>query len=143
MDKKEKKAPPPGAFVSVGIDQIDEGRFKKQLDASMLKAYSDLAEYIKATDDQSGKATLTFKIILTKTKGVKDHFTIKTTKAVSIPQPVVESVVKVRNGKLLCQPIGASEHDPDQQAFFDADGKPIGVDAEKDVAGTIGKAANQ
>jgi YD repeat-containing protein len=57
-------------------------------------------------------------------------------------------MVKDAGGKLLCQPTGSNEDDPNQQLFYDARGRVIGgVDLQtgeqittRDVVGKIGKA---
>lgn len=139
-----KSPVPPGAFVELNAGNIDEGKFFKQLNAKIKRAYRELIDYEKSSEDTQGKAVITAQISIFRTKGTKDHFSIVHGTKISTPAQKNVSVVKARGEHLLCQPTGASEFDPDQMVIFDAQGRAIGgVDPEtgevvsNDVAGKI------
>lgn len=138
-----KKSLPPGAMVRVGVDNIAEGDFKKKLDASIRRAVKQLYEYQRDTMDGGGKSVVTATITIAKAKGTDRQMAITTSVKVNIPTPVnISSAKMTDNGDLLCQPVGTSEYDPDQQTIFDNNGKIIGADTEDGaVAGRIEKTA--
>jgi hypothetical protein len=147
---KGKSPVPPGAMVELQVDNIDEGKFKKQFNAAMRRAFKELLAFQKESDSSGGKSVVTASITILKTPGTSDHFTIQHGCKTSVPTMKNVSIVKARGERLLCQPIGASEHDPDQQAFFDAQGRVIGgidpdtgeliEDGPSPVAGKIAQA---
>ncbi len=143
---KAKSPAPPGAMVEMAVDNIDEGKFKRQFNAAMRRAFKDLLAYQKETDSSSGKSTVTATVTIFKTAGTSDHFTIQHGCKTNVPTMKNVSIVKARGERLLCQPIGASEHDPDQQAFFDSQGRIIGNEddaSEDDTPHVVGRIAQQ
>lgn len=136
-------------MVELSIDNIDEGKARKEFNAKIRKAFKELLQYQKDTDSSDGKAIVTLSVTIHKTANTKDHFNVVHSTKVSVPTIKNTSVVKARGERLLCQPIGASLHDPEQQAFFDASGRIIGgvdpdtgelIEEEPHVAGKIAQA---
>lgn len=150
-----KKSPiPPGAYVGVNVNNIDEGKLKKRLDRQLTRAMKELKDYEEQSGDRSGKAVITATIALARSKDSKEFWAITYGVKIATPMPKNLSLVKERNGHLLCQPTGASEFDPDQMVIFDDKGRPIGgTDPETGevydgadkptVAGSIGQVAAQ
>lgn len=137
---------PPGAMVESLLTQMDEGRVLKEVDEALRRAHTELQQYAKVALDLKGKATVTLKINLSFYEGNPELLEQTAKVAVTVPTLTRTAVVKSRGGKMLCQPIGASEHNPDQQTFFDAHGNAISavlVDRKsgeeiQNVAGRIG-----
>jgi len=117
---------PPGGMVELSVDTIDEGKFRKQINRAISRAYRELLEYEKQSEDPSGKAVVTCQVQVFRTKGARDHFSVVHQTKITVPSMKNVSVVKARGEKLLCQPVGSSQYDPDQQTIFDADGRIIG-----------------
>lgn len=151
-----KKSPiPAGAFVELNIDAIAEGKCRRDFERKLRRAYKELMEYEKETGDTKCKSVVLLKVTISRMAAAKEHIAITHNTKLSTPTVSEVSIVRERGGRLLCQPVGASEFDPDQQVLFDSLGRPIqGVDPEtgeafgdeakqKDVAGKIRPAVNQ
>lgn len=113
-------------MVELSIDNIDEGKARKEFNAKIRKAFRELLQYQKDTESSGGKAVVTLSVTMFKTKGTSDHYSVEHSTKITVPTMKNLSVVKARGERLLCQPIGASQHDPEQQAFFDSTGRIIG-----------------
>lgn len=137
---------PPGAYVELDIDLIDEGKLKDVIEQKLRQAHKGLTDYEKETGDLTAKATVTIKLKLQRQRGSQQFMDVLYHARHEVP--VMERVTSVRaaGDKLLCQPAGSNEGDPDQQLFYDQNGRIIGGNPPKsepkDVAGTIGKAVN-
>lgn len=140
---KESSPVPPGAYVELNVDLIDEGKFRAHLESKMKQALKDLLQYEEDTMDRSGSAMVTLKFKMSRTKGSSEFFDLEYTVANQVPNVVRASTAKEANGRLICQPTGTSEDSPDQQLFFDRNGRIIGKTGgeESPVAGRIGKQA--
>jgi hypothetical protein len=103
------------------------------LDNAIKKALSELREYHKATDSSGGKAKI--KLDITLAKETDQFYGVSYSTKVESPGVQRTSMVKEAQGRLICQPTGASERDsddPDQMLIFDSTGKIIG-DLNKDT----------
>ena len=148
-----KKSPvPAGAMMELNLDLIGEGSFRRKFERAIRRAVKELLAYEQETQDQKGKSQVVAKITVARLPSAKDHFNVSFNVKTATPTANEVSVVKARGGRLLCQPVGASEWNPDQQVLFDAQGRAIqGTDpdtgevvsgeGEKDVAGKIERAA--
>lgn len=142
---------PPGAMLEIGLELIDEGKFIKQVNAAIRKAYKDLLDFEKQTDIKTGRASVAVSIGMGRLKQANNHFVVETQITVKQPaSPKGATVVAEKCGRLLCQPVGTND-DPEQQLIFDAQGRIIGdkgalIDnetgevIEKPVAGSIRRA---
>lgn len=136
---------PPGAYVEVGIEIVDEGKFIEQINRAMRDALRQLANYERETGDRAGCSKVTVVLGFRRAKGTDGFFEIKTKIATSVPQPQKASYAIERGGKLLCQPVGTND-DPGQQCFFDSTGRIIGEDGRPQVIDqppVIGRIASQ
>jgi hypothetical protein len=151
-------AAPPGAFLELDIDLIDEGKFSAYVMSKIRQLYDGLDAYEKESGDMTAKATATIKVTVQRLKGSTQSLDLSYRGKAEVPVVTRSTIVKVANGKMLCQPAGSSADDPNQQLFYDAVGRIIGAfdpakgevlgrdEAQaankKHVAGVIGKAAN-
>lgn len=118
-------------YLELSTDLIAEGKFKKKVDAEIRRVFRELREY-EAEVGKTGKAVINAKITINSAKGMNDHYQVKF--VVKSAVPVVESstLVKQKNGRLLCRPEGSAEDSPDQAILqFDDQGNPVaGVDPD-------------
>lgn len=147
---KDQSPAPPGAMVEVGFEILDEGRFLPTVNRKLREAAEALAKYELETGDKTSRSAVAIKITFARVKGAAALMGITTTIATSIPTPKGGSVAMERGGKLLCQPVGTNE-EPQQQLFYDGNGRIIGpvreeIDAATgevvEVAGRIRRAGN-
>lgn len=121
----EKSRAPAGAYVEVGTNEIDEGKFVALLDSALRKAFRDFLDYEKTTGDSKAKVIITPKITLQRMKGSEELIDIAYTIPVKVPTAIRSTVAKERGGKMLAQPAGTNDDSPDQQLFYDARGAII------------------
>jgi hypothetical protein len=122
---------PPGAFVELTLPLVDEGECLAKVNRAIRRAMRGLRSYEEETDDKTQCAVVSLKLKIKRTKGAQDHFDVTYGTKVETPEAKRTSIVKERNGKLLCQPAGSNEGAPEQQLFYDAKGRIIGgVDPE-------------
>jgi hypothetical protein len=142
----EKSPAPPGALVQLDLPLIDEGKLVAQIERKLRHGLRELLEYETETGDRKAKAKITVSISLCRMKGAESFFDLQYSTKSSLPTAVKGTAVIEKNGRLLCQP-GGSNEDPEQQLFFDRNGRIIGGGVDKEtgeehpVAGTIGKRA--
>jgi hypothetical protein len=117
---------PPGSFVEVDPTLLDEGRFLKTIGVSIKKALAELLEYEQQTGDLKAASQITLKVKLGRTEGTSNHFDVQYAVEVKSPAVTRGSIMLERDGRLLCQPTGASDADPEQMVLFDAQGRAIG-----------------
>jgi hypothetical protein len=145
-------AAPPGAMVEVEVDLIDEGRFKIMVAQKLQQILDGLLQYEDQTSDTSASATVTIKFKLQREKGAKNFFNLSYKADTQVPVVERGTTLRVAGGKMLCQPAGTNDGDPDQQLFYNLEGRIIGgvdrhtgekIDVKdiKDVAGVIKKSA--
>lgn len=131
-------------MVELDVDLIDEGRMRTQLHQSLKRALRDLLAYEKESMDRDGSAEVTLKIKMGRTKGSSEFFDVEYGTSVKVPNVVRGTSVKEVGGRLLCQPSGSNEDNPEQQLFYDAKGRIIGgVDPDtgeeqQQIVGRIG-----
>lgn len=150
--KPQTSLAPPGAFVELGLELINEGKFKQMVEAKPSQAVEGLMKYEKESGDMTATAEVTVKIKLQRPKGSNQFIDILYHAKTQVPVIEAITTVKQAGDKLLCQPSGSNDGNPDQQLFYDACGQIIGgVDTEtgqqldereaKQVAGKIGRSA--
>jgi hypothetical protein len=142
--------------VELCTDLIDEGGLKRAMDRAIGRTLRELRDYERDTLDRGGEVSVQATIRVKRSPGTSEHFDVVYHVTTKVPTPKHKSQVKERGGRLLCQPSGSSDGDPDQMLFFDSRGRIIGpsgpgenvdpatgevVDAG-DVAGSIRPAAS-
>lgn len=116
---------PPGAMVESLLAQMDEGKVLEHADELLRHAHTELQAYANRSLDFKAKAVVTLKVELSFYEGNPELVEQKAKFKCDIPSMTRTAIAKSRAGKMLCQPIGASKHDPAQQAFFDAKGNVL------------------
>lgn len=123
-----RKSPiPAGVYVEVGIDNIDDGRLRQEIDDALAEGLKKLEAWEKATDRRDGKYAVKVNIAVGRNAGSNQSFLIKASVSLATPAVPRACMVKLAGGRLLCQPEGASMRDPDQISLFDVDGSPKGT----------------
>ena len=118
--------PPPGALVELDVELIDEGKFKTYVEHKLKQALDGLLSYEQESMDSSAAATVTVKLKIQRQKGSAQFMDLSYKADTAVPVVERMSTVRVADGKLLCQPSGSNDGDPDQQLFYDARGRIIG-----------------
>lgn len=121
-----KNGIPFDGYVQLGLDQIDHGDFKYEIDEAIGRAVSNLLIWQKAMDvKHGGSATVTVKI---KIKSKEAAF-MKIEGSISSNTPSVtrSSLGLVKSGRLLSNVEGADNHNPRQMTMFDMQGNPKGT----------------
>lgn len=76
----------PGKFIELGIEQIGEGKFKQIFQQKLREIHKALMDYEEQTKDQTGSASMTAKITLSRTKGMQEFATIQFSFTTKTPQ---------------------------------------------------------
>lgn len=146
---KNKPAIPQGNYVELNIDHIDEGDFRKQLEDTIRRAFEQLIEREKISDDRSGKAKIKCELMIERES--EKYFSIKTKVDHKVdPLPARSYQFREGGGKMLTNP-DDSLNDTDQLRLFDKHGKSAGAvdlqtgevldeEADTSVAGKVGGA---
>lgn len=119
----QRSPAPPGAFVEVAVENIDEGAFLREMNAAFRKALADLFAY-EGDTGQRGTCAVNAVVTFGHVKGTDGIMQIATKISTKVPSAQRASVAIERHGKVLCQPIGTNDA-PEQQTFFDAAGRII------------------
>ena len=117
---------PAGAMVELDPSLINEGEFLREVKEAIEAAYGVLNKRAEM-GNRSGKAVVTCDISLAFPKDIDNHVEITTCITVKRPKTGKKTIVKEKNGRLLCQPIGTTADTPDQKRLFDGHGRPIGA----------------
>lgn len=136
----EKSPAPPGAFVEIGLEDIDEGKLVKAANAKLKKAFRDTLEYEKETSDKTAKFVMNIEITCERMPNSEELWDISYKIPTKIPTATRATFAKEVGGKLLAQPAGTNEDTPDQQLFYDNRGAIIGGEPtpiKSDIAGRI------
>jgi len=120
------KGIPAGAMVELDPSLINEGEFLREMKDAIEQAYAVLNKRAEL-GNRSGKAVVSIDIALAFPKDIDNHIELVTCIVVKRPKTGKKTIVKEKNGRLLCQPIGTTADTPDQQRLFDAFGQPIGA----------------
>lgn len=112
---------PNDAFVELDSRLIDEGKFLKQLDSMLRRAYHDLMDREKSTGDPFGKAVLKAKITLRRAKS-QQYFDVEYEMIHAVTPSKRTTLVKGVGERLICPAHGSSEDDPAQLRLFDING---------------------
>lgn len=126
MPESHRSPVPPGAFLELDTDLVDEGRMRRGLDRAIKKCVREIIEYEREVDSKDGKGEVALKLIIRRAKGAEEHFEVIHETKIKTPTPRRASFVRERAGRLLCQPTGSNSGDPDQQLLFDGMGRVIG-----------------
>lgn len=121
----EQSPAPPGSYVEIGLELLDEGKFIRRVNQQLRKAIQELIDYEKETGDRTGSAGVTISVKMGRVKKTEGVFQVDTSIKTAVPSPRNGTVVLERAGRLLCQPVGTND-DPQQQLFYDGAGRIIG-----------------
>lgn len=141
------KGLPSGAMVEINTDLIGEGDLKREMDRAIVEAHAALIHRRDKEGKTGGACKISVEIEIGYDKDMRDTVAIRHVVTLKTPKNQTVSLVKEKNGRLLCQRGGASKDAPEQQRLFDAAGRPIGaidkntgeVIEEQPVAGKIGQ----
>ena len=127
MEQTHKMSPfPSGSYLEVDLNLIDEGKMASKLSDAIRRAFADLIHYQRETNDLKSKAGVSLQISLGSIPNIAGWADVSYKISVKIPSAVSHSNAKIAGEKLLCQPIGTGPGAPEQQVFFDANGRIIG-----------------
>lgn len=118
---------PAGAMIELDTNGVDEGKFRRQLDRALSEGHIALKKYREDTGDGKGKVEIVAKLVMAYDPDAEEYLTIDHVVKTRIPVKVRRTIVKEKNGRMLCQPTGSSPDSPDQQRLFDGQGRPIGT----------------
>jgi len=118
---------PPGHYVEVSLDMLENGNFRRRFDDAVREAYREFLQYEAASAKRDGSFTVTVKITGQRMKGSEEHLALKTTITKTVPPLHQISLVRGTEDRLVCQPEGSGPDDPDQLRLFDAHGRPKGL----------------
>ena len=125
-------------FVEVGVDEIDEGKFKGELSAEVQRAYEALAQFVEETGSAGAKATVTAKIEIVMDPDARETVAMTTAVTSKLPKRARRSYYKQRGGRLLAKPGGEDSGEPDQRRLFDEKGNKLNdEDDDESVAGRV------
>lgn len=119
------KAPPAGAYVELNINLIDEGRCAALIEESLKEALLGLRRYEKSSGDLTAAATINVKFKLERQKGSESFMDLSYKAETKVPVVERSSSIRATEDKLLCQPGGSSDGDPDQLTFYNQKGVAI------------------
>ena len=137
---------PANAYVELNTDLIDEGGLRQELDQRLGQAFRQLLERESATGDKTAKAVISCRITIERGKDSEQFWRITHSVNHAVPPIDKTSLVRGAGGRLICQPEGSSDDDPDQMHLFDAQGQPRGtlntetgeIEQPSGVAGKLG-----
>lgn len=135
-ERTRNVTPPPGAYVELDLNLIDEGNFKTLVEQKIKQALDGLLQYEQDSGDLTAAATVTVKIKLERQTGSQQFLDTSYSAKTEVPVVTRATQVRLAGNRLLVQPTGSNEGCPDQQLFFDARGNIIGG-GNPDVAGKI------
>lgn len=122
-----KSPVPAGMYVQLNLDLIEGGNYRKQVEEAIQRGFRELMNWEKASGKTDGTYTVSSKITIGRVPNTTDHYAVKATVNLTTPAVVRRSLVKGANGRLLCQPEGATVGDPDQISLFDGQGMAKGT----------------
>jgi hypothetical protein len=120
------KGIPADAMVELTPELIGEGEMMRELTDALRDAHAIMARRAEK-GDFSGKAGVVLEIGMKRVKGAEDHMEVSFVVLVKRPKNVKATLVKERQGKLLCPLDGSSGENPDQMRMFDGKGRPLGT----------------
>lgn len=103
---------PAQPYVELQLGDIDEGALLAEINAELAKAHAAIVRAETERDGDKFTASLTIKIKMLRSG--RETFAIETDVASKLPRPKRISLVKEKNGRLLCPLGGASGEHPDQ-----------------------------
>ncbi len=138
---------PAGMYVEVDVDLIDEGQFKKRLNEALARGFRDLMEWEESTGRSDGALQVKALIKVSRMSKSDTLFHIEAEVNGKIPPVRSDSCATGGEKRLICQPEGTRDDDPDQIKLFDRRGRPKGgidlstgevIDPAPDVVGSVG-----
>ena len=118
--------PPEPAYVELDAQHISEGKFLAAMNRRLRDAFKRLKEFEQEAGPGAGKVSVTGRVEIRRAKNLQEHYEVLFEVTAKTPTMKVGSVVKEKNGRLLCRPQGSAEDSPDQQLLFDAAGNQVG-----------------
>lgn len=139
--------PEPGEYVEAGLNDLDDGEFRKRFDDALRELFRGLVAYEKATGETDKAAELTVKLKLK--RNTDKYFEITDSITRKLPSRKSQTLARAAEDRLLTPAESNSLNDHDQlQMRFDRFGRPAGainpatgevVDPAAEESGTAGR----
>lgn len=119
MSKDGKQIDRSGLYHEVKAENIDEGRMVDRLNAQIARAASTIQKQWAEVGERKGKATVTLKIEIGANDKMQEFVDTDYTISTSVTPVQHSTLVRAANGRLLVQPDGSSDENPDQLRMTD------------------------
>lgn len=142
---------PSGMYVELDVDGINDGNFRKSVDAAIQRGFRELDRWEEETMRADGAFEVQATIKVFRMPESNEIFIVEDRVKLKTPDLSHQSTAKGVNGRLICQPEGSSSGDPNQIRLFDRQGRPKAMfdtgtgelidDNKDDIAGQVGTAS--